>query len=106
MGTGGALTRTPGPLVRLESNHGEPERPSARDAQDVPHGRSEGGLPLRGPARRCGMRNLGVPVQHGRAVPLRLHEVRAHRPRHPNRAVGHRLHRDAALHGDALLITR
>ena len=27
----------------------------------------------------------------------------AHRPRHPNRAVGHRLHRDAALHGDALL---
>ena len=42
----------------------------------------------------------------GRAVPLRLHEVRAHRPRHPNRAVGHRLHRDAALHGDALLITR
>lgn len=43
MGTGGALTRTPGPLVRLESNHGESERPSARDAQDVPHGRSEGG---------------------------------------------------------------
>lgn len=26
MGTGGALTRTPGLLVRLESNHGEPER--------------------------------------------------------------------------------
>lgn len=40
------------------------------------------------------------------AVPLGLHQVRAHRPRHPNRAVGHRLHRDAALHGDALLITR
>lgn len=37
---------------------------------------------------------------------LGLHQVRAHRPRHPNRAVGHRLHRDAALHGDALLITR
>lgn len=66
-------------------------------------GGQKGGLPLRGPARRCGMRNLGVPVQHGRAVPLRLHEVRAHRPRHPNRVVGHRLHRDAAPLGAALL---
>lgn len=40
------------------------------------------------------------------ALALGLHQVRAHRPRHPNRAVGYRLHRDAALHGDALLITR
>lgn len=48
----------------------------------------------------------GCPVQHRRAVPLGLHQVRAHRPRHPNRAVGHRLHRDAALHGDALLGVR
>ena len=30
----------------------------------------------------------------------------AGRHQHPNRAVGHRLHRHAALHGDALLITR
>lgn len=57
-------------------------------------------------ARWRGMRHLGIPVQHRRAVPLGLHQVRAHRPRHPNRAVGYRLHRDAALHGDALLITR
>lgn len=57
-------------------------------------------------ASLCNIDAPCIPVQHRRAVPLGLHQVRAHRPRHPNRAVGHRLHRHAALHGDALLITR
>lgn len=90
----------------LESYHGEPERPSARDAQDGADGCPEGWLPVRRNARRCGMRHLGIPVQHRRAVPLGLHQIRAHWPRHPNRAVGHRIYRDAALHGDSLLINR
>ena len=90
----------------MESHDGEPERPSARDAEDGTDRCPEGGLPVRRSARWRGMRHLGIPVQHRRAVPLGLHQVRAHRPRHPNRAVGHRLHRGDAVHGDALLITR